>query len=306
MIDSGIINLNKPKGMTSHDCVSAVRRIIGIRRVGHTGTLDPMAEGVLPICIGTAARIMEYLDIDYKTYRAEMTLGITTDTQDVWGKTVKEHTGSVPPLVQIAEAFEDFRGEIEQTPPKYSALKVNGKKLYEYARAGEEVEIKKRKVFIKDLQINTTELSGSKVSFDVTCSKGTYIRTICHDVGEMLGCGGAMSGLVRLASGVFKLEDAIYAEDLAKLAPDALKEVVKPADFPLVHFGKAVIKSRDRAIWFTNGGVLLADEVSVTQKPGHKEMYCVYGEPGIFLGVAIYDEVKKIFVVDKIFKRGAD
>ena len=307
MTIDGIINLNKPKGITSHGCVQVVRKLTGIRRVGHTGTLDPMAEGVLPVCVGNAVRITEYLDLDLKKYRCEMTLGLTTETQDVWGKVISDRQGDAAiPIDRVREAADSLVGLIDQTPPKYSAIRVGGKRLYEYARAGEEVEIKKRQVFIKDISINAEDSSGHKFSFDITCGKGTYVRTVCHDIGEKLGCGAAMSGLVRLASGAFKIEDAISPDELAELDEAGMLKVIKPADFPLVRFGRLAITSDERAEWFINGGYLRREEVNVESATEYKESYKVYadinGEDN-FLGIATYDGEKEIFTPNKIFFR---
>ena len=196
---NGILNFNKPQQMTSHDCVAIVRRATGIKRVGHTGTLDPMATGVLPICIGSATRITEYLDEDQKTYRCLMQLGIETDTQDIWGKVTSEQ-----PVVNlndeiIATAVLSFQGDIIQVPPKYSALKVAGKRLYQYAREGKDVEIKPRHIFISKMTLN--QIHGNQVTFTVTCSKGSYIRSICRDIGCKLGCGAAMGRPDRIGIG---------------------------------------------------------------------------------------------------------
>lgn len=190
MIKEGIININKPAGMTSHDCVYAVRRLTGVKRVGHTGTLDPNATGVLPVCIGTAARIAEYTELDLKSYDCELELGITTDTQDVWGELLEDRRKEIEsreiPLSEekIREAFRGFEGAIEQYPPKYSAVRYGGRRLYEYAREGKEIEIRPRKVYIESVTIRDIDLAHRKVCFSVVCGKGTYIRAICHEVGE--------------------------------------------------------------------------------------------------------------------------
>lgn len=247
----GIILVNKPQNWTSHDCVAVVRRKIGVRRVGHTGTLDPMATGVLPVCIGTAARITEYLDLDFKTYRCEMKFGITTDTEDIWGE-VLTRSDDFRQLTEekIRDVVEGFRGEISQIPPKYSALKVNGRKLYEYARAGQEVEIKPRKVYIRSIEID--EFLDDGIAFTVECSKGTYVRTICRDIGEALGCGGVMTALERVSSGAFRIEDAVSMDRIKEMTEDELAEIMYSPDYPLVHFGKITLSdTAGRA--FANG-----------------------------------------------------
>ncbi len=258
MINEGIINIKKPAGMSSHDVVYAVRRLTGIKRIGHTGTLDPEAFGVLPVCIGTAARIPEYLDMDMKKYRCSMLLGVTSDSQDIWGKEVcdrREELKSVG-LLQASEAMNnafnlksaedikaaepesatcvsaagpvdrervetalsEFTGVINQIPPKYSAVRVDGRRLYDYARKGQDVKIPERTVFIREITLLDYEPEEMKVTFDVVCSKGTYIRTICHELGEKLGVGGAMCSLERLESGFFTLENAVDFERVEALA----------------------------------------------------------------------------------------
>ena len=183
----GILIIDKPQNWTSHDCVAVCRRASGVKKTGHGGTLDPMAEGLLPVFIGRATKIMEYLDLDYKTYRCRAKLGITTDTMDVWGTVVEQRSTEGITEEDIREKMELFRGEISQLPPKYSAVRVKGKRLYEYARDGQDVEIKPRRVRVSRLGIKDIDMEAYTVTFDVTCSKGTYVRSICHDLGEALG-----------------------------------------------------------------------------------------------------------------------
>ena len=287
---NGIIVVNKPQDWTSHDCVAVMRRATGIKRIGHTGTLDPMATGVLPICIGTATRIMEYLDLDCKTYRATLKLGIKTDTQDIWGEIIDEKSIEGISKEQIIQVINSFMGEIVQIPPKYSALKVNGKKLYEYARAGQEVEIKSRKITVKDIVINS--IDGDNIDFTVTCSKGTYIRTICNDIGEKLGCGAAMSSLVRTESGIFKIEDAIDIESIKSMSKEEILGRLIDTDVPLVHFGKIQLDGK-KAKDFVNGKKLRKKEINIIGESKHQNMYNIYYDKE-FLGVAkIEDGVLK-------------
>lgn len=324
MIKEGIININKPAGMTSHDCIYALRRITGIKRIGHAGTLDPNATGVLPICIGSCSRVVEYMDLDFKTYRCTLTLGIETDTLDVWGEILKDNRGSFSfTEEQIREAFEGFDGVINQYPPKYSAVRVAGKRLYEYARSGQEVEIKPRSVYIHCLQIENIDLAQNMATFNVTCSKGTYIRTICADVGERLGCGAVMSALVRTKSGVFSIENSVPLDILKSAASeDEVNSYILPADFPLVNFGTAVIKTNERAKWFVNGGHIRLSETEILKRPKfeqnepplgireeYQQAYNMYApdqtgeEKGTFLGVAFYNKKYKRLVADKVFHR---
>lgn len=324
MIKEGIININKPAGMTSHDCIYAMRRITGIKRIGHAGTLDPNATGVLPVCIGGSTRIVEYMDLDSKTYRCTLQLGLETDTLDIWGEILRDRRGRFScSEEEIRAAFVEFRGAISQYPPKYSAVRVGGKRLYEYARSGQEVEIKPRQVYIDDLQIEAIDLAEQEVIFEVTCSKGTYIRTICADVGERLGCGAVMSALTRTKSGVFTIEASVSLEHLkAAASKEEVNAYILPADFPLVHFGTAVIKTSERARWFVNGGHIRLAETQILTRPKfeqiepplgireeYKQAYNMYapaeqeGVKGTFLGVAFYNKTYKKLVADKVFHR---
>ena len=201
----GFINVNKPSGKTSHDVVGFLRRNLKIKKIGHTGTLDPMANGVLPIAVGDATRLIQYLPDD-KEYVATVKFGISTDTYDKEGE-ITSTSDKIVTLEELTKALENFRGEILQKPPIYSALKKNGKKLYEYAREGKEVEIEARKVTIEKLELQSLEDNIAKLK--IKCSKGTYIRSIAHDLGEVLGCGAHLIGLTRTIAGDFKIENSI-------------------------------------------------------------------------------------------------
>lgn len=294
---NGIVVVNKPQNWTSHDCVAVVRRVIGVKRVGHTGTLDPMATGVLPVCVGTAARINEYLDYDTKTYACVMKLGIITDTLDIWGEILEERP--VPKINEaaITETIMGFTGEISQIPPKYSALKVAGKKLYEYARAGQEVEIKPRKINIKHISVNNIDLENKEISFTVECSKGTYIRSLCADIGEKLGCGACMSGLVRTKTGVFTLDDAVDIEAVKKMSREELVSKLFPTDYPLVQFGRVEL-SANRAKDFVNGKKIPKRDLTIVRESSRDDFYNVYFND-TFLGVAKL--VKGVLSAHKVF-----
>ena len=294
---NGIVVVNKPQNWTSHDCVAVVRRVIGVKRVGHTGTLDPMATGVLPVCVGTAARINEYLDYDTKTYDCVMKLGIITDTLDIWGEVLEERP--VPDMDEavIAETIMGFTGEISQIPPKYSALKVAGKKLYEYARAGQEVEIKPRKINIKHISVNNIDLKNKEISFTVECSKGTYIRSLCADIGEKLGCGACMSGLVRTKTGVFTLDDTVDIEAVKKMSREELVSKLFPTDYPLVQFGRVEL-SANRAKDFVNGKKIPKRDLTIVRESSRDDFYNVYFND-TFLGVAKL--VKGVLSAHKVF-----
>lgn len=207
----GVINVYKPKGMTSHDVVNRIRKIAGTKKVGHTGTLDPDAEGVLPICINRATKAADMLTVSDKRYTAAFKLGIVTDTLDISGKVLEQNNYDVSEN-QIRDAILSFVGEIEQIPPMYSAIKVGGKKLCDLARKGEEVERKPRMVKVYDIKIK--EISEDGFIIDVLCSKGTYIRTLGFDIGQKLGCGAVMTSLLRTQSSIFKIENSVRLEEL--------------------------------------------------------------------------------------------
>jgi len=189
-----------------------MRRVLKTKKIGHTGTLDPMAAGVLPICVGKSTKVIEYMENDNKGYRCQMKLGSSTDTQDRWGNVIFS-SSEIPDEISIRNAIESFIGDIDQIPPMYSALKVNGKKLYELARAGIEIERKPRKR--KILDINILSIDYDTILFDVVCSKGTYIRTLCNDIGNILGCGGHMTFLLRTFSGMFSLKNSMTLEEIS-------------------------------------------------------------------------------------------
>ncbi len=212
---NGILNIDKEQGMTSHDVVAKLRRILKIRRIGHTGTLDPNAEGVLPICIGQATKLSELLTDKEKVYLAELRLGTCTDTQDAWGKIVEEHAVEVT-LDDVKAAVFSFVGDIFQIPPMYSAIKQNGKKLYELAREGKEVERPKRPVTIYQIS-DFSQIGEKEYRFTVKCSRGAYIRTLCHDIGQKLGCGAHMTRLIRLQSGIFLRHRALKLAEVEKM-----------------------------------------------------------------------------------------
>lgn len=220
----GVINIYKEAGWTSFDVVAKMRGILKIKKIGHTGTLDPAATGVLPVCVGKGTKKVESFMADDKVYRAVMLLGVTTDSQDMTGDILtRSEVNSAE--AEVAEAVKSFIGGYDQLPPMYSAKKVNGKKLVDLARKGVEVERKPRFVNIMDIDIEKIELP--RVTMTVTCSKGTYIRTLCHDIGQKLRCGAAMESLIRTRVGRFKIEDAITLEQLEKFRDeDRLEEVV--------------------------------------------------------------------------------
>lgn len=241
----GVLNVRKPCGPTSHDVVNQVRRAYGQKRVGHAGTLDPMAEGVLVVCLGKATRLVRYLVDTRKEYRATMVLGVTTDTQDATGKVTAEHDASCVTLDALLAAAQSFAGEIEQIPPMVSAVKHQGRRLYELARRGAEVEREPRRVTIYWLELLDFR-PGPRAQADiaVTCSSGTYIRTLCAEIGAGLGCGAHMKSLVRTRVGRFRIEDSVPLDVLAETPQEALGRFVLGMgdaleDMPLVTLSQA-------------------------------------------------------------------
>lgn len=233
---NGIINFYKPKGITSHGAVNFFRKLTGIKRIGHTGTLDPNAEGILPICIGKATRVSEYLLSADKAYMGELILGQATDTQDKDGKVINTSSKTVSEE-DIRNSFSKFKGEILQIPPMYSALKHKGKKLYDLAREGKTVERTPRNINIYDLEIKEIT-NNRKVSFYVKSSRGTYIRTLSHDIGEDLGTFAYMSKLTRVEVGPFSMKNSYRKDELEDLGKDEIKELLLPIDYALMQFEK--------------------------------------------------------------------
>ncbi|NLZ93736.1 MAG: tRNA pseudouridine(55) synthase TruB [Firmicutes bacterium] len=240
----GVLNLLKPPGMTSHDAVSVIRRLTGIRKIGHTGTLDPGAAGVLPLCIGQATRVAEYvLEMD-KIYRAELHLGVATDTEDAAGKVIEEKAVPMLNFSDVEKVMAGFVGKRMQTPPMYSALRVKGKKLYEIARQGETVERQPRLVQFYQLQL--LQLRGNKILFDVACSRGTYIRTLCRELAAALGTVGHMSFLLRLGVGPYTIANSLTIEECRLLqAESKLPDFLQPLDTALISLPYILISAEE-------------------------------------------------------------
>jgi tRNA pseudouridine55 synthase len=287
----GIINILKPSGMTSHDVVSRLRKIFNMKKIGHTGTLDPNASGVLPICLGKATKISEYILNKDKKYRCEVYFGIKTSTYDSYGEILESKVNNDIKKEDIENALKDFKGNIKQTPPIYSALKLNGKKLYEYARENKEVnlDIKKREVFIKDIKL--ISFKENRAIIDVECSKGTYIRSIANDLGEKLNTVSYMSFLLRTKSGRFSLEDAITLEELELLNDEDKKLYIKDIDYPLYIYDFIKINSLAKKA-FINGGVVYNKGIIGNLKDLDTKIFRVYTNEDEFLGLGkIVDEV---------------
>lgn len=271
------MNIIKPSGMTSFDMVNYIRKKTGIKKTGHSGTLDPGAAGVLPICMGKATKLLGFMTEMEKSYRAELTLGIKTETQDSYGRVL--HKSEVKSShEEIKKAVYSFKGESLQIPPMYSAVKIKGKKLYELAREGIAVEREPRKINIYEIDIVSIE--RNRVIFDVTCSKGTYIRTLCEDIGELLGCGGHMSFLVRRAVGPFRINDAVTVEEIDRASLEQIREnFLLPMDMVLKHLPGINLPAADEKK-FINGGFVEIDG----SRHNTGVFLRVYNSGGLFLG----------------------
>lgn len=232
----GFVNIYKPVGMTSHDVVAKLRKFTGVKQVGHTGTLDPFAEGVLPVCIGKATRLIEFL-ADDKEYLATIQFGASTDTYDKDGSIIFSSDKKVSEN-DVKEALKSFEGEISQIPPIYSAIKVNGKKLYEYARSGKEIEIQPRHVVIENIELKSFDKELQQAEILIKCSKGTYIRSIANDLGENFGCGAHLIRLIRTQAGKFRVENSVKLEDV-----QFPKDLINPID--MMDYAKVHVRAED-------------------------------------------------------------
>ena len=257
---NGIINVYKEKGYTSHDVVAKLRGILKQKKIGHTGTLDPDAEGVLPVCLGNATKLCDILTDRSKTYQAVLLLGTTTDTQDITG-TVLSQRPVTAEEEEIRKAILSFQGSYNQIPPMYSALKIGGKRLYELAREGIEVPREARKVEIHSIEIEELDILTGQVTITVGCSKGTYIRTLCHDIGEQLGCGGCMKSLLRTRAGEFHISKSLKINEIAdKINEGNLDEYIKKADEMFAGYPGINVKQEfDKQLY--NGNFLSADQI---------------------------------------------
>ena len=300
----GIINVNKPAGWTSQDVCSKLRHVLHIKKIGHTGTLDPMATGVLPVCMGNATRIIEYYDKDTKSYHASMKLGVVTDTLDITGKVLETSGYSDVAEKAVTEAFTAYTGHVLQIPPKYSALKINGKRAYDLAREGKDFQIKPREITVYENRITRFDPERGEIEFDITCSKGTYIRTVCDDIGRTLGSGAVMTALTRTASGYFRIEDAHTIEEIIDAAEqnsaggesseESLRKMIIPADVTLEKLGKILLND-NRITAFLNGNSSWGNGFRITERSLFDGLYRVYarntvnGRDTSFLGVAVIE-----------------
>jgi len=294
---NGILNVYKEPGFTSFDVVAKLRGICKQKKIGHTGTLDPDASGVLPVCLGNATKLCDMLTDKSKEYRTVMLLGCVTDTQDTTGKILEEHPVKVSGE-QVRQAILSFEGEYDQIPPMYSALKVNGKKLCDLARAGKEVERKSRRITIHSIEIE--EISLPYVTMTISCSKGTYIRTLCHDIGQKLGCGATMANLVRTRCGQFVLEKAYRLSEIEELAKRGeLDCIVMPTDTVFAELPAHRVK-KEFEVLAKNGNPLLEQQLQ-SCPDRDKDRIRIYDEAGRFYGVYGWQEEERRFKPVKMF-----
>lgn len=296
-LTDGIICIDKPMDFTSFDVVAKARGITRIRKMGHGGTLDPMATGVLPLFVGRATKAMDIMPIQDKRYTAGFKLGIVTDTQDVTGKILEEKNFSVSEQA-ILELLPRFRGEIEQLPPMYSAVWVNGQRLYDLARQGREVERPTRSVTVHRLELLCYNETTGEGMLDIACSKGTYVRTIIHDLGEVLGCGATLSSLRRTETMGYTLEDCITLEQLQQHRNDnTLEQLILPIESAFRVYPRLELSDKHTKL-FLNGVRLSAEQLGFPKKD---TIYTIWNN-GEFLATAGIDEQKNVLIAEKLFK----
>ncbi len=302
---NGIINVYKEKGFTSHDVVAKLRGILRQKKIGHTGTLDPDAEGVLPVCLGNATKLCDMFTEKNKAYECVMLLGTVTDTQDISGEVLencpKEKLENISEQ-EVREAILSFVGDYDQIPPMYSALKVNGVKLYDLARQGITIDRESRRITIFD--INIKNICLPEVTMEVTCSKGTYIRTLCNDIGEKLGTGGCMKGLLRTKSGQFFIKDSLKLNEIEKLRDqEKLEEYIITTENSLNLYGMLeTLPTGDKLLY--NGNPLPKDKAVVKSEADDIDkmgIYRAYDSKGEFFGLYRFDKGKNIYRNEKMF-----
>lgn len=297
-----MLNIYKEKGYTSHDVVARLRRIVGQKKIGHTGTLDPEAEGVLPVCLGKATKLCDLLTDKDKTYEAVLLLGISTDTQDTTGKILEEKNTADLREEAVREVVLSFEGEYDQIPPMFSALKVGGKKLYELARDGKEVERKPRHVQIYRIRILQIDLP--RVRMEVTCSKGTYIRTLCHDIGEKLGCGGCMESLLRTRVERFGVAESLRISEVEQLMDEGtLQEHMIKVDEMFPDYQKVYLTPEASAAVRNGNSFRLGDVIWISELSGFQnaERVRVYDEERNFIAVYEFEKGNQLFKIVKMF-----
>ena len=294
---SGILNLSKPPGATSMEMVRLAKRLTRQQHVGHGGTLDPEASGVLPIFFGQATRTMEFLINSTKIYRAEITLGITTDTYDHQGQVIAEQDSSGITLDQVRQALEEFRGIIHQVPPKFSALKHEGQRFYDLARAGKEVPRQARRVQVFRLDIVTW--NPPQLGLEIECGRGVYIRSLAYDLGQALECGAYLSALTRLCTGPFVLDDALSEEQATQAFQDgSWPSLLYPPDIVLLHLPAAVVSQATEAQVRTGRAIALP---TARHAPVQREGCRLYTVDGRFLALLRFHQARNVWQPDKVF-----
>ena len=294
---SGIINIYKEKGFTSFDVVAKLRGILKVKKIGHTGTLDPQAEGVLPICIGKATKAVSMLTDTDKTYKTTLLLGQATDTYDIYGNiTATKEVNTTPEEVQAV--IDSFIGEIDQVPPMYSAIKVNGKRLYELARAGQEIVRQSRKVTIYNVETHSIDLP--RVVFTIECSKGTYIRSLCNDIGIKLGTLGCMEDLVRTKAGIFTIDNSIRLAEIEKLVDkEKINDVIIPVDEVFNLYPKRIIKDEFKNLSINGAKMSDVQLVESDANTLDSHLYRLYLTDNTFVG--LYKRQQDTFILEKMF-----
>ena len=298
----GVLNINKEKGFTSHDVVAKLRGIVGQKKIGHTGTLDPDATGVLPVCLGKATKLCDMLTDKDKTYETVMLLGKATDTQDISGEVLSEGKWESIDENSVMKCILEFVGDYMQIPPMYSALKVNGKKLYELAREGIEIERKARPVVIHEIKILEVDLP--RVRMEVSCSKGTYIRTLCHDIGQRLGCGACMEALIRTKVSRFELTESLTLKEVEEMKEAGrLDEILVPIDAMFSEYEPVTLK-KEFVSFAYNGNLFMPKHICerITLTDGKRVR--VYDEDGTFIAIYAFCKEKWMFQLVKMFWGG--
>jgi tRNA pseudouridine55 synthase len=296
----GIINIYKEKGYTSHDVVAKMRGILRMKKIGHTGTLDPDAEGVLPVCVGKATKLVDLITDKDKTYLAVAKLGITTDTQDISGKVLTTSEVETD-RDRLAKLIQSYIGEYLQLPPMYSAIKIDGRKLYELARQGKEIERDRRPVTIKDIRLLDYNEEKQEFTVSVDCGKGTYIRTLLQDIGESLGCGATMKSLLRTAVGSFRSEDALKLSELERLVrEDGLKPYIVTIEEVFSGYSGLQISSEYNKLIY-NGNILMPEHLQTPVTEELSELVRVHDSEGNFIGLYRYIEEEMRFKPVKMF-----
>lgn len=297
----GILNINKATGMTSHDVVAKIRKLLKQKRVGHAGTLDPAASGVLPICIGQGTRVAEYLSESGKAYRAEIHFGVVTDTYDTEGSVLRTNDTSELTLTHIEEWLPHFLGTQMQIPPLYSAIKLQGQPAYKRIRAGEEITLEARPIEIYALVV--VNWQAPLLTLDIECSKGTYIRSLAYDLGERLGYGAHLAGLIRTRSGPFTLAKSISLEQLAEIsAQGTLTDATFPADYALQQY-PALHLDEETAGRVLHGNTFHYDQPSLQPE---SVLARIYDNKGSFLAIAHWDDREQVWQPKKVFEPGSE